>query len=149
MVLNGVTLTVAAAASNGQQRVSAELAGSEPLHCGTAFTSSAPTAIFSSTAPDAGKTVTYVATGAAANAIKQAYAAHPEYLGCYGSPKGFIGYVDGGQGPAVKNSTDNLFEAALLPCDSVSTKPCFSYSAAGGTVTVIVTAPPGDPRFTP
>ncbi|BBH17953.1 hypothetical protein Back2_22400 [Nocardioides baekrokdamisoli] len=149
MTLGSTTLTVAANASRTSQTVTAELVTDQKLHCPTGGGDAGAMAIFSSDAADAPKTVTYTVTGADGNAVSAAHKAHPHYLGCFGSPQAFSGYTDGRTSRSVFVASDGLYEAALLPCGSVDTKPCFTFAESGGTVTLTIHAGPGDPKVTP
>lgn len=141
-------LTVASDASQGSQTVTAELVTDQKLHCPTGVPGGA-IAIFSSTAADAAKTVTVTVTGSNGTAISAAHRAHPHYLACYGSPQPFIGYTDGRNHRAVFVASDGLYEAALLPCASVDSRPCYKFSESGSTVTLTVQAAAGDPKMGP
>lgn len=105
-------------------------------------------AIFSSSATDATKVVTYTLTGAAAQAEIAANRTHPQYLACFGSPTVFTGYTGARSNRAVFVPADGLYEAALFACAVRDTAPCVRYSESGGTVTLAVQAPAGDPKMT-
>jgi hypothetical protein len=143
------SLTVTSDPSGSNQTVSAELVTGQPLHCDSLGKTDTGTAIFSSTATDASKTVTLAITGAPGQAIVAAHRSHPHYIGCFGAPQPFNGYTNGRNGRAVLVQADNLYEAAILPCSTTDTKPCFSYSTSGDTVILTIQTAAGDPKITP
>lgn len=150
VTLGNTTLTVASDASQSSQTVFAQLVTDQKLHCPSFVPAGGAVAIFSSTAPDAAKTVTYTITGTVGQAVATAHRAHPQYMACFGSPLPFGGYT----GPRTNNRAvfvpgDGLYEAQLLQCGSVDTKPCFSYEESGDTITLTIEAPPGDPKMVP
>jgi hypothetical protein len=108
---------------------------------------------FSSTATDAGKTVTVTGTGTTGAIMKHQFQEHPTHAGCYGAPHTFKGFVNGVYTNAVFNSTDGLYEAILATCTYAhNALPCMSGQAGpSGTTTYsyIVKAPPGDPKIIP
>ena len=141
------SLTVASDPSRSNQTLSAQLVPDQQLHCPSFMSSGGALAIFSSTATDAAKIVTYVVTGTAGQAVAAAHLEHPGYLGCFGSPQPFNGYVSARHARAVFVQADGLYEAQLLACGRTDAKPCFNYSASGGSVTLTVQAPAGDPKL--
>lgn len=148
-VTNGdASLTVTSDPSASNQSVSAQLVTGQPLHCDSLGKTDSGTAIFSSTATDASKTVTLAITGAPGQAIAAAHRSHPHYIGCFGAPQPFTGYAKGGNTRAPFVASDNLYEAAMLPCSTTETKPCFSYSMSGDTVILTVQTVAGDPKMT-
>lgn len=142
------SLTVTSDPSGSNQTVSAQLVTGQPLHCDSLGKSDSGTAIFSTTATDASKTVMLAITGAPGQAIAAAHRSHPHYIGCFGAPQAFTGYTGGHTARAVFVQSDNLYEAAILPCSTTETKPCFSYSTSGDTVILTIQAGPGDPKTT-
>lgn len=131
------------------QTVAAELVTDQQLHCPSFVPAGGALAIFSSTASDAVKTVTYSVTGTAGQAVAAAHREHPQHLACFGSPLPFDGYVGTRDTRAVFVKSDGLYEAQLVACGSVDTKPCFSYSESGDTVTLTIQTAAGDPKLVP
>lgn len=104
-------------------------------------------ATFSSTATDAGKTITYTGNGQTGVLMQHQYAEHTAYAGCYGSPKPFQGYTKGVYGPAPFNATDGLYVAMLANCANHSALPCMTnVDNAGDADSYVVKAPAGDPK---
>ena len=147
VTLNGTSLTVASNASQTSQTVSAQLVTDQTLHCPSFMPAGGALAIFSSTAPDAAKAVTYTVSGTAGQAVAASHRKHPQYLACFGSPQPFSGYTGADNKRAVFVKSDGLYEAGLFSCAGVDTKPCFTYSESGDSVTLTVQTGPGDPRI--
>lgn len=144
---DGTSLSVSAGTASGSQTLSAQLVSGQ-LHCPTSRESLGAMAIFSSTASDASKVVTYTLTGAAAQAEIAAYRSHPQYLACFASPTAFAGFTGLRANRAVYVAADGLYEAALFSCRVQDIAPCVRYAESGGAVTLTVSAPAGDPRMT-
>jgi hypothetical protein len=107
------------------------------------------TVSFSSTATDAGKTITYKGTGSVGTTMQHQLSEHPTHAGCYGSPTQFNGYTNGVYGPAPLRS-DGFYEAILATCASNgNVAPCMKGVAVSGGYEYVVTAPVGDPKLTP
>jgi Big-like domain-containing protein len=105
-------------------------------------------ATFSSTATDAGKTITYTGTGHTGVIMQHQYSEHTAYAGCYGSPKPFKGYTKGVYGQAPFNATDGLYVAMLSNCaNNGGAVPCVTnVDNAGDADSYVVKAPAGDPK---
>ena len=104
---------------------------------------------FDTTATDSQKTVHYVGKGNVASKMLSYYAQHPSYLGCFGSPSPFNGFIGGVYKPAetVNEQGEVLYEAQLANCAVYATLPCFTLSQnANGTVSLDIRAPSGDPK---
>lgn len=151
------SLQVDADSSSGSQTVTASI---EPgaLHCpgDTDPATGGDEATFSSTATDAGKTITYTGFNDVGFAMDDNYAAHPTYVGCFASTTPFFGYTSGVYGPAMQvvESDGTYYEAQLSNCaDNSGATPCFTNEDGTGSDSpydaYIIQAPPGDPKFTP
>lgn len=140
-------MTVASNASQASQTVEAQLVTDQRLHCPGFVSAGGALAIFSSTATDASKAVTYSVSGTVGQGVAAAYRAHPKYLGCFGSPQPFAAYGGSDLNRAVFVTGDGLYEGGIFSCASVQTKPCFTYAVSGDTVTVTVQTAAGDPRM--
>lgn len=106
-------------------------------------------AAFATTATDSSKTVHYLGKGNVASKMLTYYAQHPAYLGCFGSPHPFNGYIGGTYQPAqtVSEQGEVLYEAQLPNCATHAVLPCFTLTQnANGTATMNVSAPSGDPK---
>jgi hypothetical protein len=104
-------------------------------------------ATFSSTATDAGKTITYTGTGATGTTMKHQYGEHTQYAGCYGSPTPFKGYTHGVYGPAPFVAADGLYVAMLSNCaNNGGAIPCMTNQAGVGFDSYVIKAPAGDPK---
>jgi Bacterial Ig-like domain (group 3) len=156
---NTTKLDVLVAKSANAQTVTASL-GSGTLHCVAGGTPDndaddddgvfvGALATFSSTATDAGKTITYTGTGATGQTMNHQYTEHTQYAGCYASPNPFKGYTNGVYGPAPLIAADGLYEAMLSNCANNSgALPCVtnSFTPSTGTDSYIIKAPAGDPK---
>lgn len=148
------TTALQVSSPDGNQTVTASLTQGGTLECpgqGDLSTGGA-LAIFDSTSPTAGKTITYTLYGDAAFNQAQNYSNHTTYLGCYGSPNAFFGYTDGAYGPATFDPEDGLYKAQLSNCaNNGGAKPCFTHVDGTGLPQpysqAIIQTPPGDPRF--
>jgi hypothetical protein len=105
-------------------------------------------ATFSSTATDAGKTITYTGAGQTGVIMQHQYSEHTTYAGCYGSPTPFKGYTKGVYGAAPFNATDGLYEAMLSNCaNNGGAQPCVTnVDNPGDADSYVVKAPAGDPK---
>jgi hypothetical protein len=156
------TLRVVVDPSAGNQTVTASLDHGGQLHCvfggrpdadgdsddGVPFDGDLAT--FSSTAPDASKTIDYTGSGAVgARMLHEYIEAHALYAGCYGAPHPFLGYVGGVYTNAQFVPGDGLFEAQLSNCaNNGGQRPCFTnVQGPGSTDTYRVRTQPGDPKF--
>jgi hypothetical protein len=163
-VLTGTstTLQVVADPSAGNQTVTASLDHGGQLHCifggrgdgdgdsDDGVPLDGDLATFSSTAADSSKTVSYTGTGSVGARMLHEYVeAHALYVGCYGVPHPFKGYVGGVYTNAQFVAADALYEAQLSNCANNSgQRPCFTnIQGAGTTDTYRVKTQPGDPKF--
>jgi hypothetical protein len=151
------SVDVVADPSSQGQTVSASI---EPgtLHCpgDTDEPTGGDEATFSSTATDAGKTITYTGINDVGIAMEQNYASHTTYVGCFASTTPFFGYTDGVYGPAtqVDEQDGTYYEAQLSNCANNSgATPCFTNEDGTDSEspfdTYTIKAPAGDPKFTP
>jgi hypothetical protein len=104
---------------------------------------------FDTTATDSSKTVHYLGKGNVATKMLSYYGQHPAYLGCFGSPHPFNGYIGGTYQAAqtVSEQGEVLYEAQLANCATHAALPCFTLTQnVNGTVTMNVSAPSGDPK---
>lgn len=105
-------------------------------------------ATFSSTATDAGKTITYTGTGSTGSTMRHQYGEHTQYAGCYGSPNPFKGYTNGHYGDAQFFSDDGLYEAMLSNCaNNGGVKPCMTNVSGSNYDSYVIQAPAGDPKI--
>jgi hypothetical protein len=145
------TLDVVSSPSTGSQTVSAKLEGGKTLRCPSDTDNQVGAlATFDSTASDSGKTVTYTGKTSTGQAMKNNYLAHPTYVGCFGSPTPFMGYINGVYTNAqpVPEPFGTLYEAQLSSCaNNGGQRPCFTNIQGGNYDTYQVQAPAGDPRF--
>ena len=150
---------VTADASANPQTVSASFSSTQ-LHCQTKITNDndndeddgvpfpGDLITFSSTASDAGKTLTYTGTGSLAALMYHEYHEHTKWVGCFGAPHQFKGYVNGVYTNAVFVAGDGLYEAQPSNCSlNGGAKPCFTDSGNTSSHTYTVKAAAGDPKF--
>jgi hypothetical protein len=106
---------------------------------------------FSSTATDAGKTITYTGTGNEGAIMSHQLGEHPNRAGCYASANEFNGFTNGHFGAAPQDSNTGLFVAILATCAFTgNVRPCVTGVAGSGTTyEYVVSAPAGDPKFIP
>jgi hypothetical protein len=104
-------------------------------------------ATFSSTAPDATKTIDYTGNGTTGSIMYHQYSEHTAYAGCYASPKPFNGYTSGKYGPAPL--INGQYVAMLSNCaNNGGALPCVTnVKGSGSTDTYRVKAPAGDPKI--
>jgi hypothetical protein len=151
----GTTLDVVANSDSSENdQVSGSLSTKIHLHC-PGETDAAPTATatFSSTSPDATKTVSYTGVGSNGTAMQAAYANHTTYAGCYAASTPFNGYINGTyqQAQQVTESFGTFYEAQLSNCANNSgARPCFTNINGLGTTnpydTYEVHTAAGDPH---
>jgi hypothetical protein len=155
-------LDVNSGASSNPQTVTASL-GNGTLHCVEPAEEGGPDAdgddddgafvgslaTFSSTATDAGKTITYTGTGSTGATMKHQLQEHPSHAGCWGSPTPFKGYTNGVYGDAPFVEADGLYEAMPAACHTgTNALPCMNGVAGSGTTySYKVRAPAGDPKL--
>jgi Bacterial Ig-like domain (group 3) len=103
-------------------------------------------ATFSSTASDAGKTITYTGTGATGATMNHQFGEHPTYAGCYASPNAFKGFTKGVYGAAPLINGEHV--AMLATCTfSKNVRPCMTNVPGSGTTdSYVIKAPAGDPK---
>jgi hypothetical protein len=134
--------------SSTKQTVSSLLENGKNLHCPqNTDNQTGALGTFSVTVNDTTKTVTYTGKGNTARSMRNNYNAHPDYVGCFGSPTPFNGYVYGTYGPAQFVANDgNLYEAQLSSCAlHGGALPCVTVSWTSTTTTYTVSTPFGDP----
>ena len=142
------TMDVLSSPSATQQTVTGLLENGKNLHCPqNTDNQTGALGTFEVTVNDTSKTVTYTGTGNVAKAMLKNYNAHPDYVGCFGSPTPFNGYVYGTYGPAQFVANDgNLYEAQLSSCAlHGGALPCVTVSWTSTTTTYTVSTPFGDP----
>jgi hypothetical protein len=142
------TMSVLSSPSSSQQTVSALLENGKNLHCPqNTDNQTGALGTFEVTVNDTTKTVTYTGNGNVAKSMLKNYTAHPDYVGCFGSPTPFNGYVYGVYGPAVLVPNDgNLYEAQLSSCAlHGGALPCVTVTSTSKTTSYVVTTPFGDP----
>jgi len=156
------TFDLVADPSSGNQTVSASLTHSGQLHClvggksdgdgdsddGVPFDGDLAT--FSSTAADSSKTGSYTGKGSVGARMYHEYVENRTlFVGCFGAPHPFKGYVGGVYTDAQYVAADGLYEAQLSNCANNSgQRPCFTnIQGAGSTDTYQVRTLPGDPKF--
>jgi hypothetical protein len=144
-------LDVVSGPSSSQQTVTAQLDSGKNLHC---HQNTDPQVghlgSFDTTATDSMKVVHYKGKKNASAQMLANYSLHPDYVGCFGSPTLFQGYVGGVYKDAeiVNEQGMLLFEAQLANCAVHSALPCFtiSFDSSGNTV-YDIQAPSGDPKI--
>ncbi|HJQ42473.1 MAG TPA: Ig-like domain-containing protein [Jatrophihabitantaceae bacterium] len=143
-------LDVASDPSAGQQTVSALLESGKNLHC---HQNTDPQVghlgTFDTTAQDSKKIVHYRGKKNASVQMLANYNAHPDYVGCFGSPTLFQGYVGGVYKDAeiVDEQGVQLYEAQVANCAVHPALPCFTLSIVGGLTQYDIQAPSGDPKI--
>lgn len=146
--LNGSnTMDVLSTPSASQQTVTALLETGKNLHCPqNTDNQTGALGTFSVSVNDTTKTVTYVGNGNVGRSMLANFNAHPDYVGCFGSPTPFHGYVYGAYGDAAFVSSDGLYEAQLSSCALHGGElPCVTVSSTSKTTTYTVSTPFGDP----
>jgi hypothetical protein len=150
------TTTLTVSAEGGNQTVYAALFGDGELTCpGRDDTPPGAEAEFTNSSETSPKTVTYRLTpGPAAQAMKIAYHAHPDYLGCYGAPTPFNGFTNGEFGPATFDPEQGLYVAQIASCSFTDgQRPCFAlqnngnFNSNSGDMKILIHTPAGDPLF--
>ena len=147
--LNGSnTMDVLSTPSQTQQTVTALLESGKALHCPqNTDNQTGALGTFSVSVNDTTKTVTYTGYGNVARSMLGNFNAHPDFVGCFGSPTQFNGYVYGAYGPAIFVSSDGLYEAQLSNCAlHGGALPCVTVSSTSKTTTYSVQTPFGDPK---
>jgi hypothetical protein len=146
------TLDVVSSPSASSQTVSAQLEGGKTLHCPSDTDNQVGAlATFDSTASDSVKTVTYTGKTNTGQAMKNNYLAHPAYVGCFGSPTPFMGYINGVYTNArpVAEPFGTFYEAQVSNCaNNGGQLPCFTNIQGSNYDTYQVKAPAGDPKLT-
>lgn len=148
---NGLTqLTVTSTGSAGGQTVTASLQQGPSMNCpGDTDPHTGARATFDSTATTGEKIVHYVGHGAVGLQMDTNYGNHTSYVGCFGMPTPFMGYVGGAYTNAPFVPADGLYEAQLSSCANNSgQRPCFTnIGGLSGDDEYEVHTLPGDPRF--
>lgn len=141
------TMDVLSTPSASQQTVTALLETGKNLHCPqNTDNQTGALGTFSVSVNDTTKTVTYTGNGSVARSMLTNYNAHPDYVGCFGSPTPFNGYVYGVYGAAAFVSSDGLYEAQLSNCSlHGGALPCVTVTSTSKTTTYTVSTPFGDP----
>ncbi len=143
--------------NGGGQTVTAALYQEGGLHCDTR-NPNPPGALaeFDNTSPTASKLVTYTVRDAAAWFLAEEYwHSDGQFVGCYGSPNPFKGFIPGASegsfvyGDALWSPQDQLYVARLARCVEGIATPCFTVGNIGWVYgDVEIHTPAGDPRFT-
>jgi len=139
-------MNVLSSPSSTQQTVSGLLENGKNLHCPqNTDNQTGALGTFEVTVNDTTKTVTYTGYGSTARSMLNNYNAHPTYVGCFGSPDPWNGFVYGVYGPAQFVANDgNLYEAQLGVCASYA-PPCVTVTWTALSTTYKITTPFGDP----
>ncbi|HJQ42472.1 MAG TPA: hypothetical protein VJ831_05275 [Jatrophihabitantaceae bacterium] len=143
-------LTIDAPPAPDGQTVTASLDSNGVLNCpGDVDPHLGALATFETTSATGELIVHYVGHGDVAAQMEANYAAHTVYMGCFGSPTPFDGWVGGSPGPAQFVAADGLYEAQLSNCTNVgNVPPCATnINAATYDEYEVHTGTPGDPKI--